>query len=58
MDKDTRKTLETSPLTITELLSKATNEFCLNFCKYAEECEMNMLLDKELRPCPLDIIGG
>lgn len=57
MDKDTRKTIE-KPLTVMALLGEATNEFCLNFCKYSGECEERMEKGEELRPCPLDSIGG
>lgn len=57
MDKNTRKNID-APLTVTALLNKATTEFCLNFCKYAEECAEAIQNNEELRSCPLDIIGG
>lgn len=41
-------------VTATDLISKARDEFCNNFCRYTEECWQD--LNEELRPCPLDIL--
>lgn len=50
MDKDTR--------TIIDLLNAVKEDICMNYCKYAEECMEAMETDGDMRPCPLDIIGG
>lgn len=41
-------------MTATEITEQAKEDFCMNYCKYTEECEERMEKDEDLRECPLD----
>ena len=41
-------------MSVTETIEEVKDDFCRNYCKYAEECEERMEADEALRPCPLD----
>lgn len=41
-------------MNITQILEEVKTDFCLNYCKYAAECQERFEKGEELRDCPLD----
>ena len=45
-------------MTVIEILEEVNEDFCMNYCKYKEECDEKMEANEDLRECPLDRLGG
>lgn len=43
-----------SVTTVRAIIAEVIADFCINYCKYAKECEERMEKGEELRDCPLD----
>lgn len=39
---------------VTDIIEVVKEKFCINFCKYADECQAKLEAGEDLRPCPLD----
>ena len=39
---------------VTEIIEQVKQEFCMEYCKYYEECEERAENGEKLRDCPLD----
>ena len=48
-----RQKLQPQP-TVSDVIEEVKAEFCINFCKYTEECEKRLDNNEDLRECPID----